>query len=105
MDGTFDRAGDDGPLGVVSGGMVDDAVAEERPVLHQPEHNGFSLKSGLRSVLEISEARAQRKEAENGKIQFKSAAPTGCRKSPRCRGRCGRSWRGPRGFRPSRART
>ena len=37
----FDRAGDDRSLGMVESGMVDDAVAEQRPILHQPEHGGF----------------------------------------------------------------
>ena len=34
----FDRARDDRPLGVVDSGMIDDAMAEQRPVLHQPKH-------------------------------------------------------------------
>src|SRR5215510_15442691 len=34
----FDRAGDDWPLGVVDRGMIDDAMAQKRPVLHQPKH-------------------------------------------------------------------
>ena len=44
----FDRAGDDLALAVVDGGMVDDAMAEQRPVLHQPEHGVFL--PGLRAL-------------------------------------------------------
>src|SRR5262245_64259546 len=38
MKRAFDRARDDRPLGVVDRGVVDDAMAQERPVLHQPKH-------------------------------------------------------------------
>src|SRR5262249_62087682 len=34
----FYRACDDRSPGVIGPGMVDDAMAKERPVLHQPEH-------------------------------------------------------------------
>ena len=37
-DRAFDRAGDDLALAVKLGGMVDDAVDQQRPILHQPEH-------------------------------------------------------------------
>src|SRR5215475_2275129 len=41
MKRAFDRARDDRPLGVVDRGVVDDAMAQERPVLHQPKHGVF----------------------------------------------------------------
>ena len=34
----FDRAGNHLPFGVVGGGVVDDPVTEQRPVLHETEH-------------------------------------------------------------------
>ena len=40
----FDRAGDDLPLGIIGRGVVEDAVAQQRPVLHQPEHDVASLR-------------------------------------------------------------
>ncbi len=38
VDRTFDRACDDLALAMVDGGMVDDAMAQQRPILHQAEH-------------------------------------------------------------------
>jgi hypothetical protein len=38
MDRTFDRASDHGTLGVIARGMIDDALAQKRPFLHEPEH-------------------------------------------------------------------
>jgi hypothetical protein len=40
---TFHGAGNDRTFGVVDRGVVDDAVAEQWPVLHQPEHDSFLL--------------------------------------------------------------
>ncbi len=37
-DRPFHRAGDHLALAVIGGGVVDDAMAQQRPVLHQPEH-------------------------------------------------------------------
>src|SRR5207247_10444459 len=37
----LDGARDDRPLGVVGCGMVEEAMAKERPVLHQPKHGVF----------------------------------------------------------------
>ena len=44
-DRAFDRAGDHLALAVELGGMVDDAVDQQRPILHQPEHGIPLLKS------------------------------------------------------------
>jgi hypothetical protein len=38
VDGSFKRAGYNRPPGVIHGGVVDNAMAEQRPILHQPEH-------------------------------------------------------------------
>ena len=38
VDRPLDRAGDDLALAVKRGGMVDDAMAQQRPILHQAEH-------------------------------------------------------------------
>src|SRR5262245_59787182 len=38
MDRPLDRARHHRPLAVIDGGMVDDAMAKQRPILHQPEH-------------------------------------------------------------------
>src|SRR6202012_370494 len=38
MDRSLDRAGDDGAIAMIGRGMIDDAVAQKRPVLHEPEH-------------------------------------------------------------------
>ena len=35
----FDRTGDDLPLGIIGRGVVEDAITQQRPVLHQPEHD------------------------------------------------------------------
>jgi hypothetical protein len=40
MDRALDRTRNYGPVAMVDRGVVDDAVAQERPVLHEPEH-GF----------------------------------------------------------------
>ena len=37
-DRAFDRSGDDLALAVKLGGMVDDAMKQQRPILHEPEH-------------------------------------------------------------------
>ena len=37
-DRAFDRAGDDFTIAVKRRGMIDDAVAQQRPVLHEPKH-------------------------------------------------------------------
>ena len=46
VDGSFNRARYDRPTGVIRGGVVDNAMAEQRPILHQPEH-GVSLRCFL----------------------------------------------------------
>ena len=38
VDRPFDRARDDLALAMVHGGVVDDAMAQQRPILHQAEH-------------------------------------------------------------------
>ena len=38
MDRSFDRARDDLAFAVKRGGVVDDAMAQQRPILHQAEH-------------------------------------------------------------------
>ena len=38
VDRAFDRARDDRPAAVLDRGMVDDAMAQQRPILHQTEH-------------------------------------------------------------------
>ena len=35
----FDRTRDHRPFAVVDGGMIDDAMAKERPILHEAEHD------------------------------------------------------------------
>ena len=35
----FDRTRDHRPPAVVDGGMIDDAMAKERPILHEAEHD------------------------------------------------------------------
>src|SRR6202142_2610137 len=44
-DRAFDRPGDDLALAVKLGGMVDDAVKQKRPILHEPKHGIPLLKS------------------------------------------------------------
>ena len=44
-DRAFDRPGDDLALAVKLGGMIDDAVNQQRPILHEPEHGIPLLKS------------------------------------------------------------
>ena len=34
----FDRPGNDRPFAMIEGGMIDDAMQQERPILHEPEH-------------------------------------------------------------------
>ena len=38
VDRPFDRARDHRPLAVIERGVIDDAMAQERPILHKPEH-------------------------------------------------------------------
>ena len=47
MDRAFDGAGDNLAIAVLNGGVVDDAMAQKRPILHQTEHRVSSWKSGL----------------------------------------------------------
>jgi len=39
MNRSFDRACDHRPLRMVERGVIDDAMAQERPILHKPEHD------------------------------------------------------------------
>src|SRR5262245_42257205 len=39
VDWTLNRARDDLPPAMIFGGMVDDAMAQQRPILHQAEHS------------------------------------------------------------------
>jgi hypothetical protein len=38
MDRPLDRARDHRPLGMEGGGVIDDAMAQQRPILHQSKH-------------------------------------------------------------------
>src|SRR4029079_13775727 len=40
---SFDRTRDDGAIAMLDRGMVDDAMAQQRPILHQAKHQHFSL--------------------------------------------------------------
>jgi hypothetical protein len=51
----FDRARDDPSLAGIRGGVIDDAMAQERPVLHQAKH--CSPPIGARSYRVIARIR------------------------------------------------
>ncbi len=65
VDRPFDRARHDRPLAVVDRGVVDDAMAKQRPVLHQPEHGvspwvlGFAYRLPARRRRATGEFRAR----------------------------------------------
>ncbi len=42
MDRSLDRAGNHRPLAMIDRGVIDDAMAQQRPILHQSEHDFFS---------------------------------------------------------------
>jgi hypothetical protein len=48
MDRALDRARDDLAIAMVRGGVVNDAMAQQRPILHQAEHGGsLSMRRSL----------------------------------------------------------